>query len=299
MVQVHKTLRVPITGGVLIAGGAAGVAAAFNTPLAGIAFAIEGLAVAYEQRVAVLVMGAVMIAGLTSQGIAGEYVYFGKLSGSLDLLTVVIAAPLAGIGGGILGGVFSRALIALRAKGGRWTDRVTASPLRTALVCGVIVGAIGWATGGATSGTGYGPTALLLRGGDTAHWFGPAKFVASLATSVSGIPGGIFAPSLAIGAGFGDLLTPLFDPRATGLIVLMGMAGYFTGVVRAPLTAVIILSEATGSSYAILPLFATALMGDWAGAMVCRDRLYHKLAESFAPPAIEPSGSSDEPPVSA
>lgn len=283
MVQVHKLLRVPLTAGVLIAGGAAGVAAAFNTPLAGIAFAIEELAVAYEQRVAVLVMGAVMIAGLTAQGVAGEYVYFGQLEGTLHLSTVLVAAPLAGIGGGLLGGLFSRLFLALKVPGGQWAARLGTRPVRTALFCGLVVGAIGWATGGATSGTGYGPTALLLSGGDTAYWFGPAKFASALATGVSGIPGGIFTPSLAIGAGFGDLLTPLFDPQETGIIVLMGMAGYFTGVVRAPLTAVIILSEATGSSIAILPLFATALMGDWAGALVCRDRLYHKLSEGFLP----------------
>ncbi len=282
MVQVHRIFRVPLTAGVLIAGGAAGVAAAFNTPLAGIAFAIEELAVAYEQRVALLVMGAVMIAGLTAQGIAGEYVYFGQLDGDVHLSTVLIAAPLAGVAGGMLGGLFSRTLLALRGPGGRWSRLFGKRPVVTALACGLVVGAIGWATGGATAGTGYGPTEMLLGGGDSAYWFGPAKFFSALATSVSGIPGGIFAPSLAVGAGFGDLLTPLFDPGEAGLIVLMGMAGYFTGVVRAPLTAVIILSEATGS-HAILPLFATALIGDWAGAIVCRERLYHKLAEGFAP----------------
>ncbi|MCT2559809.1 chloride channel protein [Tsuneonella sp. YG55] len=284
MVQVHNWLRVPLSAGVLIAGGAAGVAAAFNTPLAGIAFAIEELAVAYEQRVAVLVMGAVMIAGLTAQGIAGQYVYFGELSSAVRIPTVLVAAPLAGIVGGVLGGLFSRALIALRGPGGRWSALLAKRPVLTALGCGVAVGAIGWATGGATAGTGYGPTETLLGGGGGAYWFGPAKFASALATSVSGIPGGIFAPSLAVGAGFGDLLTPLFAPDEAGLIVLMGMAGYFTGVVRAPLTAVIILSEATGTSHAILPLFATALIGDWVGAMVCRDRLYHRLAQGFAPP---------------
>lgn len=291
MVQVHKWLRVPLSAGVLIAGGAAGVAAAFNTPLAGIAFAIEELAVAYEQRVAVLVMGAVMIAGLTAQGIAGEYVYFGQMSGAVHIRTVLIAAPLAGIAGGILGGLFSRSLLALRGPRGRWSKLLGNRPVLTALACGLVVGAIGWATGGATGGTGYGPTEMLLSGGDSAYWFGPAKFASALATSVSGLPGGIFAPSLAVGAGFGDLLTPLFDANQAGLIVLMGMAGYFTGVVRAPLTAVIILSEATGTSHAILPLFATALIGDWAGAMICRDRLYHRLAEGFMPlpPAIDPA----------
>lgn len=139
-------------------------------------------------------------------------------------------------------------------------------------------------TDGHVAGTGYEPTTALLEGEQGDYWFGPAKFVAALATSASGIPGGIFAPSLAAGAGFGQLLTLLFPTEQAGLIVLLGMAGYFTGVVRAPLTAVIILSEATGSSHVILPLFATALIGDWAGSMVCRDKLYLVLSRGFLPP---------------
>ncbi|WP_230784109.1 chloride channel protein [Citromicrobium bathyomarinum] len=283
MVQVHRLFRVQASAGVYIAGGAAGVAAAFNTPLAGIAFAIEELSVAYEQRVAVLVMGAVMIAGLTAQGISGDYVYFGQLGGSLPIVTVLIAAPIAGLLGGAAGGLFSRAVLALRGPGGRFASRLKARPLATALVCGVVVGVLGFLTAGATSGTGYEPTRDLLTGADAEYWFGPAKFLAALATTASGIPGGIFAPSLAVGAGFGELLTPLFPPEQAGLIVLIGMGGYFTGVVRAPLTSVIILSEATSSSHAILPLFATALIGDWAGSMVCKERLYHALSRDFLP----------------
>ena len=294
MVQVHRLFRVRVTSGVVIAGGAAGVAAAFNTPLAGIAFAIEELAVAYEQRVAVMVMGAVMIAGLTAQGIAGDYVYFGTLKGTLAVSSVLLAAPLAGIFGGLLGGLFSRAMLALRGPEGRFKPLLTRRPLVTATVCGLLVGALIWATGGAVAGTGYGPTAELLRGADSEYWFGPAKFVAALATAVSGIPGGIFAPSLAIGAGFGEWLTPLFPPHEAGLVVLLGMAGFFTGVVRAPLTGVIILAEATGSSHAILPLFATALIADWVAGMVCRERLYHALARDFLPRAEE-----NAPPVAA
>lgn len=295
MVKVHQILHVRVTSGVVIAGGAAGVAAAFNTPLAGIAFAIEELAVAYEQRVAVLVMGAVMISGLTAQGLAGNYTYFGVIHGSLPVTTVLIAAPLAGILGGAMGGLFARLMLAARGPRGKWAAPFKAYPVRASLACGIVVGAIGFVTAGATSGTGYAPTKLLLQmesHGDL--WFGPAKFVSALATSMSGIPGGIFAPSLAVGAGIGNLLTPLFAPEHAGMIVLLGMAGYFTGVVRAPLTAVIILSEATGNSTAILPLFATALIGDWAGAMVCRQRLYHALAEGFIPTQPEESAKASE-----
>ncbi|MQI91892.1 chloride channel protein, partial [Escherichia coli] len=92
------------------------------------------------------------------------------------------------------------------------------------------------------------------------YWFGPAKFATTLATASSGLPGGIFAPSLATGAGLGAVLRPLFPNDPGGAVVLLGMVAYFTGVVRAPLTAVIIIVEATASRGLILPLFLAALI---------------------------------------
>jgi H+/Cl- antiporter ClcA len=295
MTQVHRLFRVRVTPGVLIAGGAAGVAGAFNTPLAGIAFAIEELATAYEQRVALLVMAAVMISGLTSEGIAGDYVYFGRMTTTLPLGVVLVAAPLAGVVGGLCGGLFSRAFLMLRGPDGRWKGVLGRRPLASALVCGLIVAAVGVFMGGMTWGTGYGPTKAMLEGAHGSYWFGPAKSVAVLATSVSGMPGGIFSPSLAVGAGVGNLLAPLFPSEQSGAIILLGMAGYFVGVVRAPLTAVIILSETTGTTSAILPLFATCLIADWAGSRVCPERLYHALARDFmaSDPLDEEAGKTN------
>jgi len=281
MVSVHKLLRVPITAGVIIAGGAAGVAAAFNTPLAGVAFAIEELAAAYEQRVAVLVMGAVMISGLTSLGLAGDYVYFGVLRESLDVGSVLILAPVAGLAGGALGGLFSKTVLAFAAS--PRLAVVRRCRVRTALACGAVVALAGFATHGATWGTGYAATRALIEQQGQPLWFGPAKFVATLATTLSGTPGGIFAPSLSVGAGFGNLLSPLFPHEPTGAVVLLGMVAYFVGVVRAPLTAVIILTETRANRGMILPLFATALIADAASALVNRERLYHGLARSFLP----------------
>ena len=61
------------------------------------------------------------------------------------------------------------------------------------------------------------------------------------------------------------------------------MMGYFVGVVRAPLTAVIILMETTASRGMILPLFATALIADVTSTLVCREKLYHGLSRAFLP----------------
>ncbi|EJU13000.1 Cl- channel voltage-gated family protein [Sphingomonas sp. LH128] len=282
MVACHRMLRVPMTAGVLIAGGAAGVAAAFNTPLAGVAFAIEELAAAFEQRVAVLVMGAVVVSGLVSLGIAGDYVYFGAMRQTLEVSSVVMIAPVAGIFGGVLGGLFSRLLLACARGEHPMLAAMRARPVTTALVCGLVVAVLGVMTGGSTWGTGYETTRLMIDGQQSASpWFGPAKFVATAATAISGAPGGIFAPSLSVGAGFGELLSYVFSGDPMPAVVLLGMTGYFVGVVRAPLTAVIILMETTASRGMILPLFLTAIIADTASTLVCREKLYHGLSRGF------------------
>ncbi|MEZ5938947.1 MAG: chloride channel protein [Hyphomonadaceae bacterium] len=303
MTATHRLFRVPMTPGVLIAGGAAGVAAAFNTPLAGVTFAIEELAAAYEQRVAILAMGAVMIAGLVSLGIAGDYVYFGAMKDTLDLPMALLIASVVGVVGGLLGGLFTRIVLALTGSNPpAWAKPFRARPVLSAAGCGLVVAVLGVVTAGATFGTGYEASRNLIEGEGQAPWFAPAKFLATLASNVSGNPGGVFAPSLSVGAGIGDLLAPLFPGYSVGAIVVLGMVAYFAGVVRAPFTAIIIVSEATGSHGLILPLFISALLGDSASKLVCRTRLYHGLSLAFdrsrmakrdAPPSDDQSGSGD------
>jgi len=138
---------------------------------------------------------------------------------------------------------------------------------------------------GLTWGTGYSAARAMIVGVDAPLWFGPAKFVATAATAIAGLPGGIFAPSLAVGAGVGNLLREVFPGEPASAIVILGMVAYFAGVVRAPLTAVIILSETTASRGLMLPMFATAFIADAASQWVCREKLYHGLSKTFAMPA--------------
>lgn len=295
MVAVHRWLRVPVSAGVIIAGGAAGVAAAFNTPLAGVAFAIEELAAAFEQKVAVMVMAAVMISGLVSLGLAGDYVYFGAMSGALPLHVMLVASPIAGVVGGILGGLFSRSLIAMTRPGAPWLMRLRSRPVVLAAVCGLVVALTGWSTNGLSWGTGYETTKALLAGHSASMIFGPAKFIATLATALSGAPGGIFAPSLSVGAGLGQMISVAFPNSPAGAIVLLGMVGYFTGVVRAPMTAVIIMMEMTADRTMILPLFATALIADAVSAAICQPKLYHALSSQFYSKAVHEPDHANAP----
>ena len=267
-------------------------AAAFNTPLAGVAFAIEELASAYAQKVAVLVMGAVMIAGLVSIGVAGDCVYFGAMRATLSVTSVLTISPVAGVIGGAAGGLFTRLVLGFASPRQAFVRRIKTKPVLFAGACGVIVAVLGIVTAGSTWGTGYETTRQLVEGHGGSLSFGPAKFLAALATTLSGTPGGIFAPSLAVGAGVGNLLTPLFPASPAGAVVLLGMVAYFVGVVRAPLTAVIIITETTASRGMILPLFATALIADGVSALISRERLYHGLAKPFLD--VRPDRATEE-----
>lgn len=281
MAAVQRWLRVPVSAGIIIAGGAAGVAAAFNTPLAGVAFAIEELAAAFEQKIAIVVMAAVMMAGITSLWLAGDYVYFGAMNQSMPISSMLLLTPVAGLAGGVAGGLFSRALIAIAWSRSPLTRAMRARPLLVAGVCGLVVAITGILTAGISWGTGYETTRALLSGEEVSWTFGPAKLVATLATAVSGAPGGIFAPSLSVGAGFGQLLGFIFPDQPHGAVVLLGMIGYFAGVVRAPLTASIIMMEMTADRTMILPLFATAIFANWVSSQICRPKLYHALSRQF------------------
>ena len=280
MGYAHRVMAIPLRASVFIAGGAAGVAAAFNTPLAGVAFAIEELAAAYEQRMTLLVMTAVLIAGMVSLGLSGDYVYFGVMRQTLNVRETLLAAPVAGILGGLAGALFSRSVIATGRTRLAPVAWLRAHPTLFAGGLGLVVAIIGVASG-LTWGTGYGAARGIITGGDVPHWFGAAKFVTTLATAVSGMPGGIFAPSLSVGAGIGDMLRSIFPDYPPGAIVLLGMVAYFTGVVRAPLTAVIIISETTASRGLMMPLVASALIADFVAQAVSKERLYHVLSAGF------------------
>lgn len=280
LARIHRALRVPVSAGVIIAGGAAGVAGAFNTPLAGVAFAIEELANAFEQRVTMLVMTAIVISGMVSLGIAGDYVYFGAMPETLSAHRVLIVAPVAGFIGGVAGGLFARLILSIARHRRRYLGPLADRPLLWALLCGVGIAAIGVATG-MTWGTGYAVSKAVIEGAPAPWYFGPGKFAATALSTLAGLPGGIFSPSIATGAGLGNILCNVFPNDPRGTVVLLGMIAYFTGVVRAPLTAVIIVMEVTASRGMILPLFVSAIVADASAQLVCSEKLYHGLARDF------------------
>jgi H+/Cl- antiporter ClcA len=231
--------------------------------------------------VTLLVLAAIVIAGMVAQSVQGDYIYFGAIGAHLPLLSALMVAPVAGVVGGMAGGCFSRIVLTMALGRNRVTQWARAHPVTFAGLCGGVVALLGVFTG-LTWGTGYPAARAMIVGVDAPLWFGPAKLVATAATAIAGLPGGIFAPSLAVGAGVGNLLREAFPGEPASAVVILGMVAYFTGVVRAPLTAVIILSETTASRGLMLPMFATAFIADAASQWMCREKLYHGLSRTFA-----------------
>ena len=267
--------------GLILAGGAAGVAAAFNTPLAGIVFGIEELGRAYDARASALIVACIVAAGLTSLWLVGNYTYFGTTQASLPLGQAWAVVPVLGLLGGLAGGLFSRLVIAFgRGLPGRAGRLIAARPVAFAALCGLGVALCGLASGGAAYGTGYEEARAILHGEAPARPdFAPLKFAATVLSSVSGIPGGLFAPSLAVGAGLGGALHGLFGDVPVGALVLIGMVAYLTGVLQAPITSFVIVTEMTQDHAMMIPLMLAALLADAASKAVCRGGLYHTLAE--------------------
>ena len=162
--------------------------------------------------------------------------------------------------------------------------------LAAAAACGLAVAGCGLLSGGAAFGTGYDEARALVQGGSHAHAnFGLFKFLATIASSISGIPGGIFAPSLAVGAGLGADVAWLLPGAPASALVVLGMVAYFAGVVQAPITAFVIVTEMTNDHAMVLPLMLTALIAYATSRLVCRAGVYHALAHNFIAAATPPS----------
>ncbi|MFJ3050614.1 MULTISPECIES: chloride channel protein [Pseudomonas] len=268
--------------GLILAGGAAGIAAAFNTPLAGVVFAIEELSRTYEQRFSGLVLTAVLIGGVVTLGLMGHYSYFGDISGGLPTGWGWSEVPACALLGGVLGGLYVK--LVLPAQHG-WIGRMCAVrerfPVRFAAVCGLALALLGVISGNHVFGTGYEETRALLDGNPvTDASFLLWKFLANVVSYLAGIPGGLFSPSLSVGAGFAPVLSllPGVNPQTCALL---GMGAYLAGVTRSPLTASVIVLELSHSPDLAIPMLAATLLAAAISGWIAPVSLYHALARQI------------------
>ena len=278
-----------IRGGVLerrlaLAGAAAGLSAAFNAPLAGVVFAIEELTRSFEQRTSGVLITAIIFAGVVSLGIQGNYTYFGTINVGAhfpDLLA--LAVVLIGIVAGGAGGIFCWLLLNTR----RWMPSSLVAwrarrPVAFGAGCGLLIAVIGVLSGGHTFGSGYAEARAMLEGRAHLTVLYPVFKMASMVGSyLPGAPGGLFAPSLAIGAGIGNALHLLFSQMQLPMLIALGMVGYLAAVTQSPITAFVIVIEMIDGHALVISLMATALIASRVSRLFAPP-LYEALSERYS-----------------
>ncbi|MFN3496081.1 MAG: chloride channel protein, partial [Hydrogenophaga sp.] len=264
----------------LVAGGAAGIAAAFNTPLGGIVFAIEELSRRLQDRSSGLMLAAIVVAGLVAVSAFGNLSYFGRVRAEgVSWWNLLAPGTVVAVASGLLGGLLSRLMLAsFTGLPDRFCAYRRKRPVTFAAICGFAVAVIAVVSDGAAVGVGHEHTRELL---DQASAGGPPqaqqpflytglKFIASWLSAWAGVPGGIFGPSLSLGAGLGaDVAWLLNSPHGPALIAL-GMCGFLAAVTQTPITAMIIVMEMTDGHSMVLSLMACALLASLVSRMISR-----------------------------
>ena len=268
----------------LAAGAGAGLATAFNAPLAGAAFVLEELVQAFDARIAVAALAASATAISVVRAMLGDQPDFLVP----DLPNVPVAAhPLffvLGVAAGLAAVAYNRVLVGAIAAVGRIPFSAEA---RAALI-GAGVGALGFLWPGVIGG-GDTITASVLAGGQAPtlvavivlvrFGLGPISYAAAT-------PGGLFAPLLTLGAGLGALFGagcllafPALGVPASSFAVV-GMAAFFTGVVRTPLTGMVLVSEMTGNVTLLLPTLGACAFAMLTPALLRNAPIYDTLRQA-------------------
>lgn len=263
-------------------GAGAGLAAAFNAPLAGMTFVFEELRAGRRPGDYLAALLATSIADALTRWSLGQGPVFGALDLRVPSLGLLWVALLIGVGGGLLGPLFNAGLFGaigmfdrMRARLGAWMP---------AALLGAGVGMLGWWRPELLGGGNH----LIdgaLQGGIVA--IGPAllvlgiRTVLTLGSYATGSAGGLFTPMLVLGAYAGGICAGLHggEADAPAILVVLGMAAFFTGSIRAPVTGVLLMVEMTGSYALILLLLATCLTAEFVAGEVGGKPIYASLLE--------------------
>ena len=293
--------------GLIMAGGAAGIAAALNAPVAGLVFAFEEIGRRFDKDNLGIIVRTVLVACLVSLAFVGNYYSFGQVDFGrglpLEFLSPGpwVAVLIVGAAGGLLGGLFAKVLLFLTPK---ITRLMRTHFVPVAVVIGLACAALAWFSNGATLGTGHDAVrALVLQGSpgylatlpagefaaleatreNLGPWYALQRATASMLAVLAGIPGGLFDPSFSVGAGLGQVTAGWFAWSGASLqgLILLWIVAYFSGVVQSPMTSFIIVIEMTGAIAFTLPLGIASIVAYEVSRRVCPVALYEALARNF------------------
>ena len=266
----------------ILTGAAAGLAAAFNTPLGGIVFAIEELAKVHINYFKTALFAAVIIAGLTAQALLGPYLYLGypdvKNLSKLVFLGVVATAIVSGILGSFMCKIILRII--------RWkkTFNNTKSILYI-IATGLVVATIAYTVNTHILGSGKElMNETLFSANKHSPWHTVLlRIIGPILSFNVGAAGGIFAPSLAAGAAVGSFLSGIMNVVGANanILILSGMVGFLTGVTRTPFTSAILVLEMTDRHSVIFHLMLAAMVANIVALMVDKHSFYEQLKKGY------------------
>lgn len=268
---------------ILIAGASSGLAAAFNTPLGGIIFAIEELSKFHIRYYKSPLFIAVIIAGLTAQGFGGNYLYLAypktSYTGYLIFIAILLTAVLAGYFGSKMGTVLYYFMKIFK------KVRNSKYEILIVICCGLYVAFFIFWLGTEAMGSGKEiMERILFTDNKTVQWYLPFVRMNGLIASFGfGGAGGVFAPSLSAGATFGALIAELFEFGGSNanILILIGMTAFLTGVTRAPFTSAIIIFEMTDRHSIIFFLLFAGILANIIASYVNKESFYDLLKKDF------------------
>lgn len=266
----------------VLTGAAAGLAAAFNTPLGGFVFTVEELTKTHVSFFRTALFTAIIIAGLTAQALLGPYLYLGypdlqHLSPYI-FFGVILVAVIAGLGGSAM----AKLILAIM----NWKKKFsTRKQLTYLLVCAFVIAAFAFFMGSIVLGSGKElMTQTLFTSEKTLPWYTPlVRIAGSVMSFTTGAAGGVFAPALGSGAGIGAVIAGWMHlaPANANILILAGMVAFLTGVTRTPFTSAILVLEMTDRHNVIFHLMLAAMVASLAAVLIDRHSFYDHLKLNF------------------
>ncbi|MBS1914651.1 MAG: chloride channel protein [Bacteroidetes bacterium] len=267
----------------IMTGAAAGLAAAFNTPLGGIVFAVEELTKTHISYFKTALFTAVIISGLTAQGLLGPYLYLGYPDvthiSSWIFLGVVLVALIAGFAGSAISKLM---LVIFKWKS---TFRFSYQHALYVVCCALLVVTLAFFVDARMFGSGKEVmTTSLFTADKYLPWYVPLlRITGPVLSFTTGASGGVFAPALSAGATIGAFFSGwmhLSDVN-TNLLILSGMVGFLTGVTRTPFTSAILVLEMTDRHNIIFYLMLAGMVAGIAAMAIDKHSFYDHLKHQY------------------